>query len=221
MITINTLSKASAEFDEIEKRGSLYPFFVKLIDSGFHTEGYLLILSTWNTVSFRYAKFDLDAFIKVVDKINDNYSDFLITIKKENFRDIDFDLYSKEIVGIFELLRVLPGVYFTGASKVMHLMNRRVFMMWDQYISGNATGAKKYYEKLAIVQQGERIYKKYEKCGEGYHQFLKDMQNRFGNIDFQHPTKTLPKVVDEYNYVNITIPIQIMEKAKKELAHKK
>lgn len=93
----------------------------------------------------------------------------------------------------------------------MHLMNRKVFVMWDCYISGNITRAKEKYEKLEIVHRGERAFKKYENCGKGYLQFLNDMKFLFETIDFQHPTRTFAKIIDEYNYANITIPIQGME----------
>ena len=211
MITPSILKDASNKFDEIEKRGSYYPLFLKLMGNHFKTEAYLLMLSTWNTSSFRYAKFDLTAFTRTLDEISKQHNDFFIEIENEDFKTIEFNDYKEEITEIFELLKSIPGVYFTGASKIIHLMNRNVFVMWDRYISGNITRAKEYYTKLEIVQRDERDFKKYENCGKGYLHFLNDMKNLFRPVDFQHPTKTFAKVIDEYNFVNITIPIQDME----------
>lgn len=215
MITSSILKEASNKFDEIEIRGSYYPLFLKLIDHDFKTEAYLLIMATWNTSSFRYAKFELTKFTKTLDEINKLYNDFFNEIENERFKTIEFNDYEEEIIDIFERLKNIPGVYYTGTSKIMHLMNRNVFVMWDRYISGNITHAKERYKKLEIVQRNERIFKKYENCGEGYLQFLNDMKDLFRPVDFQHPTKTFAKMIDEYNYVNITIPIQDMERREK------
>ena len=41
---------------------------------------------------------------------------------------------------------------------------------------------------------------------------IKDMQEKFRDSDFKENGKTLAKAIDEFNYVNITLPIQNIEK---------
>ena len=43
---------------------------------------------------------------------------------------------------IFGTLSSIKGVEYTGASKIMHLKKRCVFVMWDGYIKGEKK--KKY-----------------------------------------------------------------------------
>jgi len=65
------------------------------------------------------------------------------------------------------------------------------------------------------VKNGDWKIKKYWNTPEDYFQFLKDMQGRFKDINFQSNEKTFAKAIDEFNYVNITLPIQNMEKNNK------
>ena len=41
------------------------------------------------------------------------------------------------------------------------------------------------------------------------------MQKLFKNINFQNERKTFAKAIDEFNYVNITLPIQEMGKKRR------
>ena len=82
--------------------------------------------------------------------------------------------------------------------------------MWDGYIKGEKT--KRYYNELKIVKNGDWKIKRYLNNPENYFQFLKDMQEMFKEINFQSNEKTFAKAIDEFNYVNITLPIQNMEK---------
>jgi len=211
MITDEEFNKATKEFDNIEKRGSFYNMAIDLIKNNFEMEAYFLILATWNFARFRYAinSFDINGFKEEVRKLNLNFD----RLKNENFRTINFDKYKKDIEKIFATLSSIKGVEFTGTSKIMHLKNRSVFIIWDGYIKGEK--AKKYYKELKIVKNGDWKIKKYQNNPENYFQFLKDMQERFKNINFQSNEKTFAKAVDEFNYVNITIPIQNMEKNNK------
>ena len=86
--------------------------------------------------------------------------------------------------------------------------------MWDGFIKG--AKAKRYYDELEIVKNGDWKLKRYGNKPEDYLQFLKDMQERFKDISFPSMEKTFAKAIDEYNFVNITIPIQNMEKKDRE-----
>lgn len=207
MIINEEFKEATLRFDEMEKRGSFYWMAVNLIRNGFEIEAYLLTLATWGFASFRYAvkDFDISGFRDKIRELDPHF----VKMEDENFRTIDFDRYEADIKEIFETLSQIKGVQFTNTSKIMHLKNRDVFIMWDQYIAG--LKPQKYYNQLDIVRSG--FWRSVEYRGaDGYFQFLKNMQSRFESISFQHSEKTFAKAVDEFNFVKITLPIQQMEK---------
>lgn len=204
MVTKRDLQKASRKFEELEGRGSFYDIAVNLINNKFNIEAYFLILSTWNFASFRYSvkNFDIVKFKKIIKQLE-------IPLKKiegKTFKKIKFENFKDEIINIFEKLSNIKGIKYTGASKLMHLMNREVFLMWDGYIRGEK--AKRYYNNLDIVKNGIWKTKRYKKDGESYFQFLKETQDLFKNIDYKKNKKSFTKVIDEYLYVNITLHIQ-------------
>jgi len=211
MITDEEFIEATKEFDAIEKRGSFYNMAIGLINNNFEMEAYFLILATWNFARFRYAvnDFDINGFKEKIKELNPYFNQ----LKDKDFRTINFDKYKEDIKKIFVTLSSIKGVEFTGASKIMHLKNRSVFVMWDGYIKGEKT--KKYYNELKIVKNGDWKIKRYLNDPENYFQFLKDMQEKFKDINFQSNKKTFAKAIDEFNYVNITLPIQNMEKDNK------
>ncbi|MFB3886121.1 MAG: hypothetical protein ACE144_12910 [Thermodesulfobacteriota bacterium] len=211
MITEQDFIEATKRFDVLEKRGSFYNMAVNLMNSNFQTEAYFLILATWNFAVFRYAvkDFDIHAFR---DKIRD-LDPYFVQLEGEDFRSIDFKRYKDNITRIFEDLSSIEGVKYTGASKLMHLRNRNVFVMWDGYIKGNKSN--KYYNKLDIVRSGGWKIEEYGNDGQSYLRFLVNMQERFKDIHFQGGNKTFAKAIDEFNYVNITLPIQNIEKEEK------
>ena len=84
-----------------------------------------------------------------------------------------------------------------------------IFVMWDGYIRGNK--AKKLYTNLI---KGSYNLKRYSTTSEGYFDFLKDMQSKFKHIKLKGE-KSLAKAIDEFNYMNITVPLRILEKEKK------
>ena len=158
MITNEEFAKATLKFDEIEKRGSFYDIAVSLINNNFEIDAYFLILATWNFAAFRYAvkDFDISGFKEIIKELNP-YFDKLQT---EEFRTINFDQYKEDIKKIYNTLSPIKGVKYTGASKIMHLKNRNVFIMWDGYIKGNKP--KKYYNELEIFKKGVWEIKNYE-----------------------------------------------------------
>lgn len=208
MITDEEFTEATKEFDAIEKRGSFYNMAISLINNNFEIEAYFLILATWNFARFRYAvtDFDINGFKEKIKELNPYFN----RLKDEDFRTINFDKYEEDIKKIFVTLSSIKGVEFTGASKIMHLKNRSVFIMWDGYIKGEKI--KRYYNELKIVKNGDWKIKRYLNNPENYFQFLKDMQEMFKDINFQSNEKTFAKAIDEFNYVNITLPIKNMEK---------
>lgn len=210
MITQEEFDKAISQFDKVEGRQNFYDMAVGLFNSGFEIEAYFLILATWNFASFRYAVkgFDFDGFKKRIMGLNPHFG----KLQNQEFRTINFDRYAEDIKTIYDDLSSMRGVGHTGASKIMHLKNRNVFIMWDGYIKG--AKPRKYYSELEIVKKGSWKIKKYGNKARDYLQFLKDMQELFKGITFHDNEKTFAKAVDEFNYVNITLPIQGQRKAR-------
>ena len=102
-------------------------------------------------------------------------------------------------------------------KKLMHLRNRKLFVMWDGYIRGSDLKRKSYYENLDIVKRGDWKIKRYGDKAKDYVEFLKDMQKRFRHITFNEKSRTFAKAIDEFNYINITCPIQRMEKKERKV----
>lgn len=207
MISQKHFEESVNKFDDLEMRTDFFRLAQNLILGGFEKEGLLLILSTWNFASFRYAvkKFEIVEFERILKSLKQHFKSF----ENKQLQTLDIDLYSNEIKIIFNSLSKIKGIEFTGASKLMHLINPDVFVMWDGYIRGEKP--QKYYKELLVFKNGDFKYKKYEKSGAGYVLFLKDMKEKFKHL---HPpkNKSLAKSIDEFNYVNITLEYQKIEK---------
>ena len=177
------LNEKMKEFDEHENRANFYPMFMNLMNNGFIMEAYLMILSTWNIAYFQKTinKFDLNNFKNVVHGLSPYFEE----VKTETIESIEFQKYERQIKHIYDKLSEIVGVKYTGASKIMHLTNPNLYVMWDKYIR-DSNGYK--CEKA-----------------EDYLSFLVEMQKEFGHLK-GNKNKTLAKCIDEYNYVTITLP---------------
>jgi len=209
MITDKAFQDAVLRFKAEESRSSFYDMAVSLLNNGFKTEGYLLLLATWNFASFRYAvtKFDLVAFEHTMNSLETHF----LRLDGKDIRTADFDSLQEDISDIYNTLSEIKGIKYTGAPKIMHLRNRELFVMWDGYIRGQKP--RKDYEGLDLVKRGDWDIKEYGDSADDYLQYLKDMQGKFAGISFSEQGKTFAKAIDEFNYVSITLPIQRAEKA--------
>jgi|SRR3989344_559229 len=185
MITSYEFNRNIKKFNKLEKRGTFYEMFIKLIKNDYDIEAYFLILSTWNFAGFRYAinDFDIVGFKKVIkNKCNPIFN----RLKKKELKTVNFNEISKDVKELYNILSSIKGIKYTGAPKLMHIKNPKLFVMWDSYIKG-------YYG----FRKG---------TAEDYVNFLKKMQEMFKDIKWKNKNRTLAKVIDEYNYVNITLP---------------
>ena len=80
------------------------------------------------------------------------------------------------------------------ASKIFHLFCPNLIVMWDDCIR-REYGKKKCREKYGIKIEGNNP------TWQDFLNFQKLMQKKFGHIDWDEKEKTLPKAIDEYNYV--------------------
>jgi hypothetical protein len=213
MINIEEIEKAISEFERLERRADFFALASNLMRNGFEIEAYIILLATWNFASFRYAskEFDLTYFRNEIDILKPHFD----TLKNERFESIDITKFDDSIRTIFDRLSCIKGIEFTGAPKIMHLKNPNLFVMWDGYIRGEKP--KKDYKNLSILKYGDWTYKQYSKDSNGYLDFLNDMQIRFKNIKPSEISKSMAKAIDEYNYVNVTLPLQEIEKIRKRI----
>ena len=192
------------KFKQLEKRANFYDIAKEIVKS-YPIQASVIILAVWNVGNFRFVKdreeflFQLKSAFKICKPLFKELDSF-------EFRDIHFDEKKDVVKRIYTELANIKGVGYTGASKVMHLNSPNIFVIWDSYISGQKP--KKYYKDLDVIKNYGWDYKKYKRDAEGYVDFLKDMQIIFKNINFDKGDRTFAKVIDEFNYVNITLPIQ-------------
>ncbi|TSA55597.1 hypothetical protein D4R42_05335 [bacterium] len=132
-------------------------------------------------------------------------------LRDKPFLSIDFydENISNAIEAIYKKLRQFPKLRGpTVISKVLHLLNPEIFVMWDANIR------KVYHKKNRLVNDTDK----------GYLEFLKESQNEIKEAisDFQRESgktideveqeirskfdnKTLARIVDEYNYITYTL----------------
>ena len=158
-------------------RFKLYDMALRLIQSDYEIEAYLLILATWNFARFRYVtrSFDLDRFRKTIVVIRPIFA----KLAGESLETSDLESITEDISAIYTHLK--PIVEQTGASKIMHFKQPRLFVMWDMAI--------------------RRHYKVPTRCSaEDYLSFLRRMRTTFGHLKWNGRDRTFAKAIDEYNF---------------------
>ena len=191
-------------FDAIETmRARLYYSALDLIRERFVVEGHLLILTTWNFANFQYVvpSFDLSAYEQLLLRLTQKLRPFT----SADIATLDLSQHEQPIVDAFDELAAIRGIKFTGAAKMLHLINPWLFIPWDRAISGCHT-PKSDYTRLEVIQSGFWKPPKYPfaQSGEGYFEFLRYCQSRFMGFTSPDRRKTLAKCIDEYNYCMIT-----------------
>ena len=191
-------------FDGTESmRGKIYYSALNLIRAGFVIEAHILLLSTWNFAGFRYVvtTFDIAAYEALVQNITNQ----LQPLSNADFSTVNLDAHRQLIIDLFDKLAAVKGIRFTGAAKILHLLNPSVFVMWDRPISGWHSPIKDY-GNLEVVQSGfwNPPKPRFARSGVGYYDFLVFCQNRFSGLVSPSPRKTFAKCIDEYNYCTIT-----------------
>ena len=180
---IQALKEKCREFKEYEGRASFYDIALEIVDE-YPLQASIIILATWNVSRFRFMVSDSKNMVNFTNAM-EKCGPLFEKIRDNDFQNKNLDEIKEIIEEIYTTLSAVKGVEYTGASKVMHLINRNLFVMWDGYI---------------------RDEYKYGTTGEDYVDFLKQMQDKFKNIVWNLCSKTLTKAIDEYNYVTITLP---------------
>jgi hypothetical protein len=208
-ITQKHFEEVCSRFEKEEPRGGFYDMSLRLIESGHNTEGALLLNATWNIATFRYhaTKFDIDKFDSAISGLyTESKTDYLGL----NFETMDFrvlkgpgktfcDDLQDRICRTYDSLAGIKGVDYTGATKIMHLFNKGLFIPWDQFIRDEYLGKRKNSARDYIV-------------------FLNKMQEKFNHLKPCNG-RTLPKCIDEFNYLTISTPM--VEKLRKKNQERK
>lgn len=192
-----TLRKKCEEYKNLEGRASFYDVATEIVeDHPLHAS--IILLAVWNVGRFRFFASDtqnLEDLQNAINECNPLFEDIRKKTAGKSFKTVNFDEIEQTVKNIYSKLSRVEGVRYTGASKVMHLINKEIFVMWDR---------------------DTRHELGYGDSEVDYFNFLKDMQSKFRNVEWSNPNKTLAKAIDEYNQATITIP-----KKKKQLKEKK
>lgn len=110
----------------------------------------------------------------------------------------------KTIYGKLKLFSFLGGP--TTISKILHLLNPEIFVMWDEDIR------KMYRKKNPLVRHTPEGYLEFMKeTQKEIIEALKDSQKETGKglddiekvVRSKYKNKTLTRIVDEYNYISV------------------
>lgn len=119
-----------------------------------------------------------------------NLEPHLKILRGKSFLNVRFDdeEISKTIKEVYEELSSVKHVGATAVSKILHLMNPKIFVMWDEKICRmyNVKGSAKGY--LEFLSKNQRLLKDMfteKECDE--------LRSKFGG-------KTLAKLIDEFNW---------------------
>lgn len=166
-------------------RDRVYGWSLNLIEKGHILEGIFLLLSTWNFAYFRYHMIDfkLNEFEDILRKCD---FDFFKSKRFETANLSDAEI-EKRIESMYGSLSGIEAIRYVGATKIMHLLNPDLFMMWDNSV------IKGYAGKM-----GRRAINTSSK---GYMNFMREMQRGFLNGEFPKPQQgeTVPRAIDIYN----------------------
>jgi hypothetical protein len=128
-------------------------------------------------------------------------------LRKERFVCVDFDNknISETIVKLYENLDPIPYIGGpTSVSKILHLFNPEIFVMWDQAIKKSCKkkntlirdGPKGYLEFLKQVQKDiiEALTERQKETGKGIDELEKETRAHYKQ-------KTLARIIDQYNWI--------------------
>jgi len=195
MVTLSELKEKCREFEEIEGKESFYNLASEIKDDH-PLQAAVIILATWNRREFSKLKNykDYKEFLINLKEALNSCKPLFDKLKDKEFRTSNFDDLANEIKEIYSKLSKIEGVKHTGASKVFHLFCPNLIVMWDSRIR-RKYGKKKCREKYGIKIEGNNP------TWQDFLNFQKLMQKIFGHIDWDEKEKTLPKAIDEYNFV--------------------
>lgn len=176
-----------------ELREQIYYWTLELIEKRDALKGIILMLSTWNIASFRYyvKDFPLEEFKEALEKSNFNY------FKNKQFEEAFDKETENEMKAIYKILSDVKGIKYVGASKILHFMCPKFFVMWDNAI---LNGYKKEERERLTVKKLPKNHLNTTPIG--YLNFMKLMQEKYNNNEFKNLDLKdgIPRAIDIYNY---------------------
>jgi len=193
-------------FEKEERRQKFYEMALNMISKGLELEAYILMLATWNFAYFRYIikQFDQEKFKSVTNKTKKGLGKEILNLSFEENWETNEET-KRKIAKAFDFLSRCwkteegkPIIGPVGASKILHLMNPKLFIMWDTHIR------KRSPEHFKITRGGKKV--RFSSDGKGYVEFLIAMKECFGGLKLPANYKfTRVKAIDEYNYAVLTL----------------
>ncbi len=179
----NSLKRGSEEYERLYGGAGYYDIALEIADT-YPIQASIIILATWNTGRFRYLLANNARNLANLRSAIKECKSWFEEVRNEEFQMANFDAIGDVVRRIYSRLSKVKGVEYTGGSKVMHLLNPRLFLIWDaamrKHYGYDGTDANDYLE---------------------YH---KRLQRDVRSIKWHSRAKTLPKAIDEYNYITIT-----------------
>ena len=152
----------------------------------------------------RFFRCNIELFQKKYPKI----LSIVEKLKDERIEDTKFtDELKENVRDIFDLVAncALDNRYeSTGASKILHTILPNFFVMWDKKIKDNLVGGGRLgavYAFRFLPRMQSELNKAIETCIED--KWMK-REDAISHIRTQTNEATLPKLIDEYNYMKIT-----------------
>ncbi len=186
--TSGSLKSAHKKFTKREGRVNFYCVACEAVED-YPLQAAIVILATWNKARFHYLSSEKETLGQLENAIKTCLPIFK-KLKKETLQTANLDEndgLGSDIKKIYAELSKVPGVKYTGSSKVMSIFNPALFVMWD-------TNIRRHYG-----------IKKSQPTANDYLGFLKEMQEEFGGVLWRSKQTPLAKVIDEYNYVKFTL----------------
>lgn len=210
---LELLLQKSKEFEEKEARADVYPMVIKWYQEHDEAREQVRAIATllfiWNAGHYGRAGKSFKTVAKVITDLlsDETFQSFLSKIKDLKISNTNLEDNYENIVTLYTTTRKYPSLGLTATSKILHLSQPELFVMWDNAIS-------KFYHKIHS-KNGVKHQIGEEKC---YFEFLKNMQQLSKDLlknntesvilnklkEISNYDKTLAKALDEHNYVTIT-----------------
>jgi hypothetical protein len=165
------------KFHDEEPRDIAYVVARNIVSRGQLKDSFVLaaakiIIITWNAAGFQ--KLSHEDKLKLDNEILESFRNSKQELEKLKDKRLEnLDLNNSEVVAsiekIFNEFSSKKSIKYTGASKILHIINPSVFMMWDNNI-------RNAYHKL---HRGTHKSKEYAKC---YIEFLKKSQEIINSL---------------------------------------
>lgn len=210
---LKLLLQKSQEFEENEARADVYPmvktWYQEHVELKEQVRAIATLLFIWNTSYYSRAGKAFKTISTILTGLlsDESFQSRLSKVRYLKISEVDLEKNYEDIVELFKITRKCRGFGPTACSKILHLIQPELFIMWDKAIS-------QFYHDVHR-KNGLQHQKGEEIC---YFEFLKDMQKLSLELlksntesvilkdlkDISKYDKTLAKALDEYNYMMIT-----------------